>query len=68
MLKISITVKYYDHTLLTESYLMEAATLGEDCAHVELSDFSHIYDVKNERVAPQCFRKVGEGSVVSSTF
>lgn len=47
---------------------MEAATQGEDRAHVELSDFSHIYDVKNERVAPQCFRKVGEGSVVSSTF
>lgn len=47
---------------------MEAATQGEDCAHVELCDFSHTYDVKNERVEPQCFRKVGEGSVVSSTF
>lgn len=29
--------------------------------HVELSDFNHIYDLENERAAPQCFQGWGRG-------
>ena len=36
--------------------------------HVELSDFSHIYDLKNKRTALQHFQKMGERRVVGSAF
>lgn len=40
----------------------------KDGAYVELSDFNHIYDLKNERASSQCSRKMGEGRGVGSTF
>ena len=61
MLKISITVKYCGHALLIEGYVMEVAVQRGECAHVRLSDFSHIYDSKNKRAAPRCLQKMGEG-------
>lgn len=47
---------------------MEATTWRGGCAHVELSDFGHIYDLKNKRVAPQYFQKAGERRGIGSTF
>ena len=47
---------------------MEATTWRGGCAHVKLSDFGHIYDLKNKRAAPQYFQKAGERRVFSLIF
>ena len=39
---------------------MEVGASVKDGAYVELSDFNHIYDLKNERVSSQCLQKMGE--------
>ena len=65
---MSVTVKYYGYSLLVRGYLIEATTQREGCMHVELSDFSHIYDLKNKRTALQYFQKMGERRVVGSAF
>ena len=47
---------------------MEVGASVRGGAHVKLSDFNHIYGLKNERVTPQCSQKMGERKVLSSTF
>ena len=37
-------------------------------AHIKLSDFNHIYDLKNERVSSLRSQKIGEGRGIGSTF
>lgn len=37
-------------------------------AHVRLSDFNHIYDLKNERASSQCLQKMGDSGGIGSTF
>ena len=46
----------------------EVDALVRGGAHVKLSDFNHIYDLKNKRAAPQRFQRVGERRAVGSTF
>lgn len=65
---MSVTVKYYGYSLLVRGYLIEATTQRGGYMHVELSDFSHIYDLKNKRTALQHFQKMGERRVVGSAF
>ena len=36
--------------------------------HVKLSDFNHIYDLKNERASSRCSQKIREGRGTGSTF
>jgi len=42
------------------SYLMEMGASARGGAHVKLSDFNHIYDLKNERASSQCLQKMRE--------
>ena len=37
-------------------------------AHIRLSDFNHIYDLKNERASSQCLQKMRERRGTGSTF
>ncbi len=46
----------------------EVDALVRGGAHVKLSDFNHIYGLKNERVSPQCSQKMGERRGIGSTF
>ena len=47
---------------------MEMGASARGGAHVKLSDFNHIYGLKNERASSRYLRKIGEGRVVGSTF
>lgn len=37
-------------------------------AYIKLSDFNHIYDLKNERASSQCLQKMRERKGTGSTF
>lgn len=47
---------------------MEMGASVRGGAHVKLSDFNHIYGLKNERASSRYLRKIGEGRAVGSTF
>ena len=46
----------------------EVDALVRGGAHVRLSDFNHIYDLKNERASSQCLQKMRERRGTGSTF
>lgn len=47
---------------------MEVGASVRGGAYVKLSDFNHIYGLKNERVSSRCLQKIGEGRGTGSTF
>jgi hypothetical protein len=58
---MSVTVKYYGYSLLVRGYLIEATTQRGGCMHVELSDFSHIYDLKIKELHFSISKRWGSG-------
>ena len=49
-------------------YLMGVGASARGGVHVKLSDFNHIYDLKNERASSQCLQKMRERRGTGSTF
>lgn len=49
-------------------YLMGVGASARGGVHVKLSDFNHIYDLKNERASSQCLQKMGDRGGIGSTF